>query len=53
MYFKLGTLKNFANIIGKIPVLESLFKKVAGIQACNFTKRRLQNRWFPVKFAVF
>ena len=38
MYFKIGALKNFANFTGKIPVLESLFKKVAGIQACNFTK---------------
>ena len=53
MYFKIGALRNFANFTGKIPVLESLFKKVSGIQACNFTKKRLQHRWFPVKFIVF
>ena len=53
MYLKIGALNNFANFTGKIPVLDSLFKKVAGIQGCNFTKKRLQHRWFPVKFAVF
>ena len=39
MYFKIGALKNFANFTGKIPVLKSIFKKVSGIQTCNFTKR--------------
>ena len=34
----------------KTAVLESLFNKVAGLQACNFIKRRLQRNWFPVKF---
>ena len=34
MFFKIGALKNFANVTGKIPVLESLFKKVgpSGLQ---------------------
>ena len=32
-------------------MLESLFNKVAGLRACNFIKKRLQHRCFPVKFA--
>ena len=35
----------------KTPVLESLFNKYAGLKACNFIKKRLQHRFFPVKFA--
>ena len=37
----------------KTYVLDSLFSKAAGLQACNFTKKRLQKRCFPVKFAKF
>ena len=38
----------------KTPVLESLFNKVAVLQACNFIKKRLLQHWcFPVKFAKF
>ena len=51
MYFKIGALKNFANFNRKTPVLDSLFNKVAGPQACYFIKKRLQHRCFPVKFA--
>ena len=29
-------------------MLESLFKKVAGLKACNFIKKRPQHRCFPV-----
>ena len=32
-------------------MLESLFNKVVGLKACNFIKRRLQHKCFPVKFA--
>ena len=32
---------------------ESLFNKVAGSQVCNFVKKILQYRCFPVKFAKF
>ena len=53
MVFTLGTLKNFANFAGKIHVLESLFKKALGPQACKFIKKRLQHRYFPVKLAKF
>ena len=31
----------------------SLFDKVAGLQTCNFNKKRLQYRCFPVNFAKF
>ena len=50
---KKGVLKNFANVTGKNPVLESLFDKVPCLQACNFILKRLQHRYFPVKFAIF
>ena len=32
---------------------KSLFNKVAGLQACNFIKKRLQRRCFPEKLALF
>ena len=32
-FFKIGTLKNFANFHKKTLVLESLFNKVAGLRA--------------------
>ena len=31
-------------------MLASLFNKIAGLQAYNFIKKRLQHRCFPVKF---
>ena len=34
-------------------MLESLFNKVAGLNSCNFIKKWLQHRCFPVKFAKF
>ena len=34
-------------------MLESLFNKVADLKACNFIKKRLQDRCFPLKFAIF
>ena len=37
----------------KAPVLESLFYKVASLQACNVTKKRLLHRCFPMKFEKF
>ena len=45
--FKESFLK-FPNIQRKAPVLEYYFNEVAGLQACNFTKKRLQHRYFPV-----
>ena len=34
-------------------MLGSLFNKFIGLQACNFTKKRLQHRRFPVDIANF
>ena len=35
------------------PVLGPLFNKAAGLQVCNFIKKRLQHRCFPVIIANF
>ena len=32
-------------------MLETLFNKVAELKACNFIKKRLQHRYFPVNIA--
>ena len=32
-------------------MLESVFNKAAGLQVCNFVKKRLQHRCYVVKFA--
>ena len=34
-------------------MLDSLFNKVAGLQSCNFVKKRLQHRSFPVNIVGF
>ena len=34
-------------------MLESLFNKVTGRQACNFAKKRLKHRRFPVNIVNF
>ena len=46
MVFTLGAHKHFAIFPGKIHVLESLFKKASGPQACNFIQKRFQHRYF-------
>ena len=53
MFFKMDALKNFLNFTGKKPVLESFPNKVAGLKVCNFIKKSLQRRSFPVKFYKF
>ena len=50
--FRSCSLK-FRNIHKKTPVLESLFNKVVGREACNFIKKRLQHRCFPMNIAKF
>ena len=45
-------LKLCAEFTGK-HLCQSLFNKVAGLQTCNFIKKRLQYRCFPVNFATF
>ena len=41
------------NVLRKAPVLESLFNKVVSPQACDFNKKRLHHRCFPVNIAKF
>ena len=53
MSFKMDVFKKFSNIHRKTPVLESLFNKVAGLKVCNFIKKRLQGRCFPVNVGKF
>ena len=48
---KIGVTKSFANVIEKHLELELLFKNLAC--SCNFIKKRLQQRCFPVKVAKF
>ena len=45
--------QKFRNIQRKTPVLESLFNKVAGIQVCNFIKKRFEHGRSPVNIAKF
>ena len=49
MFFKIGVLKNFANLTGKF-LCWICFNKIAGLY--HF-KKRLPNRFFPMKFAKF
>ena len=53
MFSKISVLKIFCKFHSKITVLESLFNKVAGLEDCNFIKKILQHRRFPVKLAKF
>ena len=41
------------NFYRKATVLESVFNKIAGLQVCNFVKKRLQHRCYLVKFAKY
>ena len=48
------SLKKFATFIGiDRPVLQSPFNKLTGFKTCNFIKKRLQHRCFPVKVVKF
>ena len=50
---EIGVLRKFHKIIWEISVLEFLFDKVAGLQSCNFIRKRLQDREVPLKFKKF
>ena len=50
---KKAVLKNLAIFAEKTPLFESLFDKVVDLQACDFIKKRLQHRCFPVNIATF
>ena len=45
--------EKWRNIRRKTLALESLFKKVPVLQPCNFIKKKLQERCFPVNIARF
>ena len=51
--YKKKVFLKFRNFHRKTLVLESLFNKAAGLKACNFIKKRLQHRCFPVNIAKF
>ena len=51
MLSKIGVFKKFRKFHRKAPVLESFLNKVAGFKVNNFIKKRLQHRFFIVKFA--
>ena len=59
VFFKIGVIICFHKFHMKNPLFPtkktslSLFNKVAGLQACNFIKTRLQHRCCPVKFPKF
>ena len=53
VFFKKGVLKNFANFTGKHLCWSLFFNKVADLRVCNFIKKRLQQRYVPVKLAKF
>ena len=51
MFFKKRYSEKFHKFHRKTSVLKYLFDKVAGLNVCNFIKKRLQHKCFPVKFA--
>ena len=53
MVYKIGVFKNFAKFPGKRLCWNLFFNKVVGLKACNFIKKRLQHRSFPMNFAKF
>ena len=53
LFCKKRCSEKFCKFHRKIPVLKSLFNRVAGLEECSFIKKRLQHRCFPVKFPKF
>ena len=51
MFYRKSCSWKFCNIHRKTTVLESLFHKVTDPLACNFIKKRLRKRRFPVNIA--
>ena len=52
MFFKTIVIKKFVNLTVKTCV-RVFVNKVAGPQNSNFSRKRLQQKFFPVKFAKF
>ena len=53
VFYKKAVLKYFAIFTGKYLCWSLFFNKYAGLQFCNFIKKRLQHRCFPVNIAKF
>ena len=53
MFFKIGALKNSRVFMGKHLYWSLFLIKIAGLQVCNFIKKRLQYRCFPVNISKF
>ena len=53
VFYKKTAFKNLATFTGKDLCCSLFFNKNAGLQSCNFIKKRLQHRRFPVNFATF
>ena len=53
MFCKKRCSQKYRKFHRKTPVLESLFNNIAGLQACDFIKKILQHRCFPMKFVKF
>ena len=53
MFYKKAVLKNFAIFTGKRLCWSLYFNENAGLQSCNFIKKRLRHRCFPVNYAKF
>ena len=53
VFYKKSALKTVHKIHRKIPALYSLFNKVRSLKACNFIKKRQQNRYFSVILQTF
>ena len=52
IFFKIGILK-ISQYSQESTCVGSLYNKVAGVKACNFIKKKLQHRCFPVSIAKF
>ena len=50
MFFKIGVLKNLANLTKKNPVLKSLFNKVAGLKRSETLLKRDSSTGVLAKF---
>ena len=55
IFFRIGVLENFAIFTGKhlCCSVGVSFNKIAGLQACNSIKKRLQHSCFPVNIEKF
>ena len=49
----IGVVKNFAIFTGKQLRWSFFFNKIVGMKDCNFIKKTLQHRYFPMNIANF